>query len=29
VGGHLLDDPAKPLATIIGLTLGSPEFQLR
>ncbi|HXB22105.1 MAG TPA: DUF1800 domain-containing protein [Candidatus Solibacter sp.] len=29
VAGHLLDDPAKPLATIIGLTLGSPEFQLR
>jgi hypothetical protein len=29
VGGHLLDDPAKPLATIIGLALGSPEFQLR
>ncbi len=29
IGGHLLDDPAKPLATIIGLTLGSPEFQLR
>ncbi len=26
---HILDDPAKPLATIIGLTLGSPEFQLR
>jgi hypothetical protein len=26
---HVLDDPAKPLATIIGLTLGSPEFQLR
>jgi uncharacterized protein (DUF1800 family) len=29
IGGHLLEDPAKPLATIIGLTLGSPEFQLR
>jgi hypothetical protein len=29
IGGHLLDDPAKPLATIIGLALGSPEFQLR
>jgi uncharacterized protein (DUF1800 family) len=29
IGAHLLDDPAKPMATIIGLTLGSPEFQLR
>lgn len=29
VGSHLLDDPAKPLATIIGLTLGAPEFQVR
>ena len=29
VGNHLLDDPAKPLGTIIGLTLGSPEFQMR
>jgi uncharacterized protein (DUF1800 family) len=29
IGGHLLDDPAKPLATIIGLTLGAPEFQVR
>ena len=29
VGGNLLSDPAKPLAMIIGLTLGSPEFQLR
>lgn len=29
LAGHLLDDPAKPLATIIGLALGSPEFQLR
>ncbi len=29
VGSHLLDDPAKPLATIIGLTLGAPEFQMR
>jgi len=29
IGSHLLDDPAKPLATIIGLTLGSPEFQVR
>ena len=29
VGTHLLDDPSKPLATIIGLALGSPEFQLR
>jgi len=29
IGSHLLDDPAKPLATIIGLTLGAPEFQLR
>jgi uncharacterized protein (DUF1800 family) len=29
VGSHLLDDPAKPLSTIIGLTLGSPEFQVR
>ena len=27
--GNLLNDPAKPLAMIIGLTLGSPEFQLR
>jgi len=29
LGSHLLDDPAKPLATIIGLTLGAPEFQVR
>lgn len=29
VSNNLLTDPAKPLATIIGLTLGSPEFQLR
>jgi uncharacterized protein (DUF1800 family) len=29
IGSHLLDDPAKPLGTIIGLTLGAPEFQLR
>ena len=29
VGGNLLTDPSKPLALIIGLTLGSPEFQLR
>jgi uncharacterized protein (DUF1800 family) len=29
IGSHLLDDPAKPLATIIGLTLGAPEFQMR
>lgn len=29
VGGNLLTDPAKPLAMIIALTLGSPEFQLR
>jgi uncharacterized protein (DUF1800 family) len=29
IGGHLLDDPAKPLATIIGLALGAPEFQVR
>jgi hypothetical protein len=29
VGGHPLDDPAKPLATIIGLTLGAPEFQVK
>jgi hypothetical protein len=29
VGGNLLSDPAKPLAMIIGLALGSPEFQLR
>ena len=29
VGGHPLDDPVKPLATIIGLTLGAPEFQVR
>jgi len=29
IGSHLLDDPAKPLATIIGLTLGAPEFQRR
>ena len=29
MAGRLLDDPAKPLATIIGLALGSPEFQLR
>jgi uncharacterized protein (DUF1800 family) len=29
ITAHVLDDPAKPLATIIGLTLGSPEFQLR
>jgi uncharacterized protein (DUF1800 family) len=29
IGGNLLSDPAKPLAVIIGLTLGSPEFQLR
>ncbi|HEY6270956.1 MAG TPA: DUF1800 domain-containing protein [Terriglobales bacterium] len=28
-GNHLLDDPSRPLATIIGLTLGSPEFQVR
>jgi len=29
LGSRMLDDPAKPLATIIGLALGSPEFQLR
>ena len=29
IASHLLDDPAKPLATIIGLALGSPEFQVR
>jgi uncharacterized protein (DUF1800 family) len=29
LGSQLLDNPSKPLATIIGLTLGSPEFQLR
>jgi hypothetical protein len=29
VSAHLSDDPGKALATIIGLTLGSPEFQLR
>jgi len=29
VGANLLSDPAKPLAVIIGLTLGSPDFQLR
>ncbi len=29
IGANLLTDPAKPLATIIGLTLGSPEFQMR
>jgi uncharacterized protein (DUF1800 family) len=29
IGSHLLDDPAKPLSTIIGLTLGAPEFQVR
>jgi len=29
ISSHLLDDPAKPLATIIGLTLGAPEFQRR
>lgn len=29
IGSHLLEDPAKPLATIIGLTLGAPEFQMR
>jgi uncharacterized protein (DUF1800 family) len=29
VGNNLLSDPAKPLAVIIGLTLGSPEFQMR
>ena len=29
VGNNLLSDPAKPLAMIIGLTLGSPEFQMR
>jgi hypothetical protein len=29
VGNNLLNDPAKPLAMIIGLTLGSPEFQMR
>ena len=29
LAGNLLTDPAKPLAMIIGLTLGSPEFQLR
>jgi uncharacterized protein (DUF1800 family) len=29
VGNNLLSDPARPLAIIIGLTLGSPEFQLR
>jgi uncharacterized protein (DUF1800 family) len=29
IGSHLLDDPAKPLATIIGLALGAPEFQVR
>jgi uncharacterized protein (DUF1800 family) len=29
LANQLLDNPSKPLATIIGLTLGSPEFQLR
>jgi uncharacterized protein (DUF1800 family) len=29
LGGNLLSDPAKPLATVIGLILGSPEFQMR
>lgn len=29
IGNNLLTDPAKPLAVMIGLTLGSPEFQLR
>lgn len=29
VSGNILNDPAKPLAMIIGLALGSPEFQLR
>ena len=29
ISDHLSDDPGKALATIIGLTLGSPEFQLR
>jgi uncharacterized protein (DUF1800 family) len=29
VSSNLLTDPSKPLAMIIGLTLGSPEFQLR
>ena len=29
IGSNLLTDPAKPLSIMIGLTLGSPEFQLR
>ncbi len=29
IGGNLLTDPSKPLAMIIGLTLGSPEFQVK
>ena len=29
VSSNLLSDPSKPLAMIIGLTLGSPEFQQR
>jgi uncharacterized protein (DUF1800 family) len=29
ISAHLSDDPGKALSTIIGLALGSPEFQLR
>ena len=29
IAAHLSDDPGKALGTIIGLALGSPEFQLR
>jgi hypothetical protein len=29
ISAHLSDDPGKALGTIIGLALGSPEFQLR
>jgi len=29
VGANLLTDPSKPLAMVIALTLGSPEFQMR
>jgi uncharacterized protein (DUF1800 family) len=29
IAGHMLEDPARMLGTVVGLTLGSPEFQVR
>jgi len=29
IAGHILEDPARILGTVVGLTLGSPEFQVR